>query len=387
LRYFFLFLFIFSFCSIGYTQDDPYKLDWGNSEPLEAESPQAKEEDVNDEYPGNPRGFINTGIVFFPLYSNADGQSSFGLDFMYYFRRSGEAPLSEPSYIRTFFAAGKNQYATLGASFNNYWNNEQNNLFTSFYYSRRIANFFEPFKYSPVLLGSYQASDFDAQMFFRAKVTSFSYIGVKYEFIYNMMENKVPPSAFVNRSDLVGLNGGPESGLGVFWNNLPTEEVFSPKTSFVFDIEGMFYSTWFGGKYDFGKYIFDFKEYYKFYGQHTIIVQYYTELHSGTVPYRQLASVGNIFNAYSVDKYTGKHMMAVKGEYRLPLFPRTFLTVFIGTAYITNSFSKFRLNNNLPSYGGGVRFLLNSELNINARFDIVSGRDGNGVWLGIGEGF
>lgn len=345
------------------------------------------DEDVEDEYPSNGRGFINTGVVFFPLYSRVAGQSAFGLDFMYYFRRSGEAPLSEPSYIRTFFAAGKDQYATLGASFNNYWNNEQNNLFTSFYYGRRMAGFFEPFKYSPALLGSYQSSDFDGQVFFRTKITSASYVGVKYDFIYNMMDDKVPASAFTNRNDLVGLNGGPESGLGIFWNNTPTEEIFSPKTSFIFDIEAMLYSTWLGGKFDFGKYTIDFKEYYRIYGLHTIVFEYYTELHSGHVPYRQLASVGNIFNAYSVDKYTGKQMMAIKGEYRLPLFPRTFLTAFIGTAYITDSFSKFRLNNNLPSYGGGVRFLIESELNINARLDIVSGRDGNGVWLGIGEGF
>ena len=372
---------------MGHAQNDPYKLDWSNTEPLEADQPQNSDEDFDYERPNSPRGFINTGMVFFPIYSNSQGQSEFGLDFMYYFRRKAEAAMSAPCYIRTFFTAGKNQYTTLGASFNNYWNKEQNNLFASFYYGRRMAGFFEPFSYSPVYLAQYQASDFDAVMFYRLKFNNFSYIGAKYEFIYSMMENKDPASAFVNGHDLVGLNGGPESGLGIFWNNTPTEEVFSPKTSFVFDIEGMIYSKWFGGKFDFGKYTIDLKEYYQVYGLHTIVLEYYAELHSGTVPYRQLASVGNIFNAYSVDKYTGKHMMAIKGEYRFPLFPKAFLTAFLGTAYITDSFSKFRLNNDLPSYGGGLRFLIESELNINARLDFVSGRDGNGVWLGIGEGF
>ena len=388
MRYFLFLVFVFSFCSVGYAQDNPYNVDWSKMEPLEVE-PQVttNDEDISEDYPSNARGFINTGMVFFPIYSSAEEQSAFGLDFMYYFRRAGEAPLSKPSYIRTFFAAGKDQYAMLGASFNNYWNNEKNNLFTSFSYGRRMAGFFEPFKYSPSLLGVYQASDIYADMFFRFKLSNFSYIGAKYEFIYNIMEDKVPPSEFTNKTNLVGLNGGPESGLGLFWNNTPTEAVFSPKTSFVFDIEGMLYSTWFGGKFDFGKYTFDFKEYYSVYGLHTIVFECYTELHSGTVPYKQLARVGNIFNAYSVDKYTGRHMITIKGEYRFPLFPKTFLTAFIGTAYITDSFSKFRLNNNLPTYGGGIRFLLQSELNINARLDIVSGRDGHGVWLGIGEGF
>lgn len=393
MKYLLVIVSIFSFCNVVRAQNDPsqvdpYKLDWSNSEPLEpVQQLQSSDDDASDDYPVNSRGFVNTGFVLFPIYSRADGQSALGLDLMYYFRRKGDAPLSEPSYIRTFFAAGKNQYATLGASFNNYWDNEQNNLFTSFYYNRKLSGFFEPFTYTPALLGAYQASDFDAQIFFRSKVTSFSYIGAKYEFAYNMMDNKVPSSAFSNRNDLVGLNGGPESGFGIFWNNTPTENIFSPKTSFLFDLEGMFYSTWFGGKFDFGKYTLDLKEYYKFYGQHTIVVEYYAELHSGDVPYRQLASVGNIFNAYSVDKYTGRHLMAIKGEYRLPLFSRMFLTAFIGTAYLTDSFSKFKLNSDLPSYGGGARFLVNSDLNINARLDFVSGRDGNGVWFGIGEGF
>ena len=400
MRYF-LFIMYFAFlCNICPAQEDPYKMDWSNTEPLEMENTKPQQQlqdndddkgfdrsaDVDEDYPRNARGLINTGFVFFPFYSNADNQSALGLDLMYYFRRHTEPPLSAPCYIRTFFSAGRDQYATFGASFNNYWNSEQNNLFTSFSYGRRLAGFFEPFRYSPPLLGVYRASDIELDLMFRTRITDYSYIGAKYEFIYNIMESKVPSSAF-SRGDIIGLNGGPVSGIGIIWNNEPVEDIFSPKTDFVFDITNMFYLSWFGSNFDFGKHVFDLKEYYRIYGLHTLVFQYYAMLHSGDVPYRQLASVGDIFNAYSRDKYTGRHMMVIKGEYRMPLFPRTFLTAFIGLAYITDKFSKFRLNDNLPSYGAGVRFLLYTELNINARLDVVSGRDGTGVWLGVGEGF
>jgi hypothetical protein len=388
------------FCNNCPAQEDPYDMRWADTPPVATKNikPQKKDIDkdfdkdsekdteLEEEHPRSPRGFINTGFVFFPLYSDEDGQSAFGLDLMYYFRRQTESPMSAPCYLRTYFSAGKDQYATFGASFNNYWDSEQYNLFVSFDYGRRLAGFFEPYVYSPSLLGVYRASDAELDLMFRTKVTDFSYIGARYEFIYNVMESKVPPGAFSN-GQVIGLNGGPVSGIGIVWNNEPVSDLFSPKTDFVFDVTNMFYASWFGSDFDFGKHLVDLKEYYRIYGLHTIVFQYYALLHSGDVPYRQLSRVGDVFDAYSRDKYTGRHMMAMKGEYRMPLFPRTFLTGFIGLAYITNSFSKFRLNSNLPSYGGGLRFLLNTDLNINARLDIVSGRDGTGVWLGVGEGF
>jgi len=387
-------MFFSFFCGNTFAQEDPYNLEWLKNEPqdnakgaTQDQKDQKEEtEEVEELYAENDRGLVNTGVVFFPLYSNGNGESAFGLDFMYYFRRHNESPLSSPNYIRTFFTIGRHEYANVGASFNNYWNNEENNLYLSLFYGKRLAGFFEPFKYQPAFLGQYRASDFDFNLMFRTKVTSFSYLGVKYELVYNMMDRKIPPSAFT-RNDLIGLNGGPNSGIGIVWNNAPVENVFSPKGGYVFDVTNMFYSKYFGGDFNFGKHLFDIKEYYKVYGEHTLVFQVYALLHSGNVPYTQLARVGDIFNAYSVDKYTGRHMMAVKGEYRLPIFERTFLTGFIGLAYITNVFAKFRLNDNLPSYGGGIRFLLDAELNINARLDVVSGRDGTGVWIGIGEGF
>jgi len=68
-----------------------------------------------------------------------------GGTFMYYFHRQNEPPLSEPCYIRTTFIAGQDQYADMNVSFNNYWDSERQNLFTSFGYQRRIADYFQPF--------------------------------------------------------------------------------------------------------------------------------------------------------------------------------------------------------------------------------------------------
>lgn len=359
---------------------DPYAIDWSDTEPLELDDPTSIEDDASDTgtlemydkiTPKKP--FINTGYVVYPVYGSSGVQTYGGLDFMYYFRRTGERRSSLPCYIRTFFAAGNKEYARTGLAFNNYWRNEKYNLLASFYYQRRMAGLFDTGTYTPLYFGQYRASDFNSSALFRMKFNRFSYVGVKYDFIYN--------------DETLNIIRAINSGLGIFWNNTPVEPIFSPSTKFVFDISATLYSRAFGSSSDFGRYVLNFKEYLNVYNGHILLLEFYSRFHSGHVPYRQLASPGELFMAYSQDKYKGRQMMAVKAEYRLPIITRTHLTAFLGTSYLSNEFSKFRMNNNLPSYGGGVLFLIYKELNINARMDIVSGRDGSGIWFGIGEGF
>ena len=333
------------------------------------------------------RGFLNSGVAVFPIYEKVDSSTSaLGLDFTYFFRRYGEQPKSSPSFIRTMFVAGQNQYANMGVSFNNYWNNELNNLYTSVQYERRFAGFYQISAQKPLLLGTYKSADFNFDLVYRQKVFRDIYLGGKYELESDSMTLRTPNSIF-SETTFRGLTGGSASGIGVVFGNLPLEEVLSPKSSFAFQITNMAFLTALGGKSNFGRHTFDVRDYLNPFSNHIIALQFYMNLLSGSPTYKQLSNMGDVFRAYFQDKYMDYHLIALRGEYRFPLFSRFTLTANLGVGYHSNAISKFRLNNYLPSYGAGFRYVLNTDLNMCVRLDYFEGRDSRGFMLGIGESF
>lgn len=394
----FLLLAMFASFNLFGQAPDPYKFDYSNTEPLEYDDSNNSdntdnsdpsqnyiiEDDLPQEY---KRGFLNSGYSFFPIYERVDqNTTAAGIDFSYYFRRNGEPAKSSPNYLRTVFTAGQNQYTNMGISFNNYWKNELNNIYASFQYNRRWASYYQISQENPVLLGEYRASDFDLILNYRQRIFGNSYIGVRYNYEYNDMNDRTPSSVFSEQT-FIGLTGSSVSGLGIVLGNLPNENVYSPRSSFAYEISNMFYLTAFGSKSDFGKHAFDFREYLGLFKNHTLALQLYMNFLSGTPTYRQLSSLGDLLRAYYHDKYLDYHMMVLRGEYRWMMFDRFMLTAFLGAGYHSSSIKKFKLNDYLPSYGAGFRYFLNSELNSFARLEYFEGRGSKGFMFGVGDDF
>jgi hypothetical protein len=406
---------MFSFSGIKAQDFDPYKVDFSEPETAEdreirnkktelgkkkavekKEEEEIQDEDVSEESGQEEydlfgkqqnvrRGFINTGYMLFPIYERVDSSTTaLGLDFAYYFRRYGEDPRSNPNYLRTLFVAGQNQYVNTLVSFNNYWDDEKHNIYTSISYQRRWANYYEIAADDPILLGSYRASDVNFSVLYRQRIFSDAYLGGRYEYEGDSMSSRSPAFEF---SDAIfpGLTGGSISGVGVVFGNMPNDDIFVPRADFAYEITNMVYLRAFGSKTNFGKHTFDIRKYLQLFKFHTIALQFYMNFLSGNPTYKQLSSIGDIFRAYYQDKFLDYHMMALRGEYRWILFDRLALTAFLGAGYHSNAISKFRLNNYLPSYGAGFRYLLNTDLNAYARLDYFEGRGSRGFMFGIGN--
>jgi hypothetical protein len=413
-----LLIFILMFPFIGARAQglDPYKLDFSSDQETAEDKEiqnkktelskkkkiEKKEEDVDDEELSEdneqdqedsllgaeqktPRGFINTGYMFFPIYERVDSSTTaLGVDFAYYFRRYGENPKSSPNYLRTLFVAGQNQYVDTQLSFNNYWDDEKHNIYASISYQRRWANYYQISSDNPQLLGSYRASDVNFNVLYRQRMFDDTYLGGKYEYEGDSMTARSPSSVF-SETVFAGLTGGSVSGVGVIFGNMPNDDIFAPRANFAYEITNMVYLKAFGSKTNFGKHTFDLRKYLQLFKFHTIAFQFYMNFLSGNPTYRQLSSLGDIFRAYYQDKFLDYHMMALRGEYRWILFDRFALTAFLGAGYHSNAISKFRLNNYLPSYGAGFRYLLNTDLNAYARLDYFEGRGSRGFMFGIGN--
>ncbi len=379
----------FLFHSISADFADPYDLSGADIDTSYDEQ-DLRDEDLeiyNQYQPPRAGALKNTGYVIFPFYNKVDGDSSaLGVDAMYYFRRSKEPALSKPSYLRGLISAGNNSYVNASVAFNNYWSNEYNNLYSSLDFERRLAHYYKPFQQDPLLLGEYRSSDSVLNVLYRQRFSSLSYMGLKMEFRNYSMNSKSPSSAFIS-NDIYGLDGGYVLGLGFLWSSMEPGSIFSIKRGFDFDLLSMIYSKYMGSEYSLGVNSVDLREKIFITHSHIISLRFYGRFIMGEAPYFMLSSVGDVFRAYSRDLYVDRHLMSFSGEYKMFLLDFIMLRGILGIAYHSSSFSKFKLNDYLPCYGGGISFVLNKELGINAGFEYLAGRNTKAVLFGIGEAY
>jgi hypothetical protein len=377
------------FHSISADFTDPYDLSGADIDTSYDEQ-DLRDEDLeiyNQYQPPRAGAFKNTGYVIFPFYNKVDGDSSaLGVDAMYYFRRSKEPALSKPSYLRGLISAGNNSYVNASVVFNNYWYNEYNNLYSSLDFERRLVHYYKPFQQDPLLLGEYRSSDSVLNVLYRQRFSSLSYMGIKMEFRNYSMNSKFPPSSFIS-NDIYGIDGGHVLGLGFLWSSMEPGSIFSIKRGFDFDLLSMIYSKYMGSEYSFGVNSVDLREKIFITHSHIISLRFYGRFIMGEAPYFMLSSVGDVFRAYSRDLYVDRHLMSFSGEYKMFLLDFIMLRGILGIAYHSRSFSKFKLNDYLPCYGGGISFVLNKELGINAGFEYLAGRNTKAILFGIGEAY
>ena len=74
-------------------------------------------------------------------------------------------------------------------------------------------------------------------------------------------------------------------------------------------------------------------------------------------------------------------------EARWSLSKRWGLVAFAGSGYVGKSFSGVREHEAIPSYGGGVRFMVLAAKRINLRLDYARSTDSSAVHFSVGEAF
>jgi len=394
---FLILLSLFAGLNFSFAQDlDPYdfsgtSVNVGNADQDQADYQQEELDIYQQSQPqgGQQGSFKNTGFVFFPFYTKVDEENSaYGLDTMYYFRRQKEPPLSKPSYLRGVISAGSDSYASIDAAYNSYWKSEFNHFYSSVGFERRRANYYQPLIENPLLLGEFISSQTVLEVMYRQRFSTLSYMGIKFEFQNSELYSKNPATSFNSRSNSVyGLDGGHVSGLGFVWSSLEPGGVFSSLRGFDFDTSNTFYLNYFGSNFNFGIHKVDIRENVFITGAQVLLLKFYGRFITGDPPYSSLSTVGEMFRAYSIDKYRDRHFMGMNAEYRILFISDITIRGFFGLGYHSSSFSKFKLNNDLPCYGAGLSFVLNKELGINAGLEYLAGKDSKGFLFGIGDNY
>lgn len=109
----------------------------------------------------------------------------------------------------------------------------------------------------------------------------------------------------------------------------------------------------------------------------------------GDTPFYALCKFGQDFDlrGYVGGRYRDKALLAIQAEFRWSFTKRWGAVGFLGAGGVGDSFSDFGKGTTLPGAGVGVRYSVSPEHRLNVSLDWAVGRDGNYVYLYVGEAF
>lgn len=150
----------------------------------------------------------------------------------------------------------------------------------------------------------------------------------------------------------------------------------------------LFAEVWFGDN-GFGVYTLDLRRYFPVAGTHVLALQALGIATSGEPPFDLYPQLGgeSLLRGYFQGRYRDRSLLALQGEYRLPLFGRFGAAGFVGFGQVAPDISEFGFDRFWVSGGAGLRFLLAKREGLNIRADFAVGEGSTGFYLSLGEAF
>ena len=142
-----------------------------------------------------------------------------------------------------------------------------------------------------------------------------------------------------------------------------------------------------GSDFDYSLYKLEWNHYRSLADNQVLAIRVAGKYAAGKAPFFLLPAMGQggDLRGYETGVYRDRLLMATQAEYRLRLTDRFGVVAFAGIGTVGPGFEE--LDETLPSYGGGIRWVLAKENDISLRVDIGWGKDNSEVYVGVGEAF
>lgn len=195
-------------------------------------------------------------------------------------------------------------------------------------------------------------------------------------------------NVLLENDSLIGVNGGWNVGIGgeLVWDS--RDNVFYPTTGSYQRIKIVSYP--FNQDLIYANFEADVRQYYNLRQNNVIAAQFFMSVMGGEVPFYKLPSLGGQYRmrGYYEGRYRDYVYMMMQTEYRQYFWKNFGFVAFAGAGNVSETLTKFSINDIKISYGGGLRYLFNKKEGVNLRVDYGRGLDGNnGFYFGIEEAF
>ncbi len=214
------------------------------------------------------------------------------------------------------------------------------------------------------------------------------YVGPRFQ-LQKMFDIEPAPDGLLQTQPITGATGGTSSGPGYTLAYDRRENLLNPKKAGYMAFSQTFFNQAFGSDFRFTRYELDGRRYFKGFRDHTVALQAVGIFNSGQPPFRMLALLGSDadMRGYYRGRFRDRQYAAFQAEYRATLKGRFGATFFGGAGQVASTLSGFKLSDLKPTYGTGLRFLIDRKENVNIRFDFAWGKNTSGFYVAFGEAF
>lgn len=221
------------------------------------------------------------------------------------------------------------------------------------------------------------------------KVNKQLFAGLQWNY-YRVFNVEQEAEGLLETNQPAGWDGYTASGVGAALVFDTRDLVVNPSRGGYLELISLFNTRLSGSEFSYNQYTVDARKYFQVHpNRHILALQFLGQFSSGTVPFLQLSQLGGatIMRGYYQGRYRDKNLLAAQAEYRLPIWWRIGATAFAGAGDVASALDEFSFSTLKPSYGLGLRFMVNESEKVNIRFDYAWGKETSGFYLEITEAF
>lgn len=236
---------------------------------------------------------------------------------------------------------------------------------------------------------SYKFNQFYIYLHLLHKVAPHLFIGLLFE-MQKVWDIQYQAGGLFDKENIPGRTNYHVAGLGSSITYDTRNNAFAPSKGAFCQLSFNHFDNYLGSDYVYTNYVVDLRKYIPVFNKQVLALQFFTFSNGGDVPLRSLASFGgaNRMRGYYDGRYKDQDQTIIQAEYRFPVYKRFGAVVFGGTGSVTKNFADYALNDLKYSYGGGIRFALDTKERLNLRVDYGIGQGKNsGFYLQLGEAF
>jgi outer membrane protein assembly factor BamA len=358
LRYFCLFLAVFTMNSAIYAQKDSVK---------------------------------SKKLLILPVVSSSiETGFSFGAVGALTFRISAKDTLSRTSNLQLLVLYSTKKQLVTAINGSQYFDKEKYILNEQVSYSSFPDKFWGMGKNSPDEAEEpYKYQQYYIYMHLLRKISRNFFVGILFE-KQNVWDIEYIKGGVFDQQDVLGRYGYDVTGLGGSLTYDKRNNAFAPSKGFFTQFSFNHFGKYLGSDYTYTNFVFDIRKYIPVVRNQVLAMQLFSFNNTGDVPIRSLASFGgsNRMRGYYDGRYKDMNQIVLQTEYRFPVWRRFGAVLFAGTGSVGKNFDDYALNDLRYSYGGGVRFALDKKEKLNIRVDYGIGHGkNNGFYLQLGEAF
>jgi hypothetical protein len=186
-----------------------------------------------------------------------------------------------------------------------------------------------------------------------------------------------------------GSEYGTATGTGLRFIYDTRDHIFYPRYGELFQILFTYYHHLLGSTFDFSCLTVNLRKYLPLGRNQALAFQILLESQYGDIPFLLMSQLGGAdrLRGFYTGRFRDKNLLLFQGEWRIPVFWRTSVSVFAALGQVAGQLNHFDFSQFHYSLGFGLRYLYNKRESLNARMDFGWGEDSKGVYMEGSESF